>query len=72
MGHDPQIPHTTKFPSFYAQCAYTDGRCNGEDGHSNSLSAYIKWGKIDPVAQLWYWRGHRTGLAMRDGARAAA
>lgn len=45
-----------KFPSFYAECAFLDGQRDAREGHSNSRSAYMKWG--DPTAGMaWYERG---------------
>lgn len=48
------------FPSFYAECAWTDGYCDARDG-TNSFSAYVRHGQEEPVGGHWY----REGFAAR-------
>jgi hypothetical protein len=51
------------FPSFYAECAYRDGRRDGTEGNWNSRSAFMRHGEVEPIGMHWYMEGRRSLIA---------
>lgn len=45
------------FPSFYAECAYLDGKRDAEQGHTDSRQSYMRHGYPEPLGMTWYERG---------------
>jgi hypothetical protein len=48
------------FPSFYAECAYNDGKRDAAAGHDNSRTAFLRHGKIEPLGMQWYLAGRKA------------
>jgi len=48
------------FPSFYAECAYNDGKRDAAAGHSNSRSAFMRHGDPEPIGMHWYLEGRKA------------
>lgn len=49
---------TPEFPSFYAECAFNDGKRDAAAGHSDSRQSYMRHGDPEPIGMRWYERGH--------------
>lgn len=45
------------FPSFYAECAYNDGKRDAANGHDNSRRSFLRHGDVEPVGMHWYELG---------------
>jgi hypothetical protein len=45
------------FPSFYAECAFHDGRRDALAGHSDSRAAFMRHGDPEPTGMRWYEAG---------------
>ena len=46
------------FPSFYAECAYRDGRDDAETGKDSTPAYRDRWtGVMNPLAAKWYRKG---------------
>jgi len=45
------------FPSFYAECAYNDGKRDATAGHYNSVGSFMRHGEPEPVGVHWYSLG---------------
>lgn len=46
-----------QFPSFYAECAYNDGKRDAAAGHCNSVGSFMRHGDPEPVGMHWYLKG---------------
>ena len=42
------------FPSFYAECAYNDGKRDAAAGHCNSVGSFMRHGEPEPIGMHWY------------------
>lgn len=42
------------FPSFYAECAYNDGKRDAAAGHCNGVGSFMRHGEVEPVGMHWY------------------
>ena len=60
LGHIETGETTMTFPSFYAECAYTDGKRDAAAGHSNSRSAFMRHGDPEPIGMHWYLEGRKA------------
>jgi len=49
-----------QFPSFYAECAYNDGKRDVAAGHSDSRQSFIRHGEVEPVGMAWYEAGRKA------------
>ena len=46
----------TDFPTFYAECAWLDGRRDAERG-TDSTASYRRHGSPEPIGMEWYAKG---------------
>ena len=60
LGHIETGETTMTFPSFYAECAYNDGRRDAAAGHCNSVGSFMRHGEVEPVGMHWYLEGRKA------------
>ena len=53
------------FPSFYAECAYNDGKRDAAAGHCNSVGAFMRHGEVEPGGCLMQYASTTTLAAIR-------
>ena len=49
-----------KFPSFYAECAFNDGKRDATEGHCNSVQSFMRHGDAEPIGMRWYLEGRKA------------
>lgn len=48
------------FPSFYAACAYNDGKRDATAGNWDSVQSFMRHGEPEPTGMHWYTEGRRS------------